>query len=283
MGAGASGHYATLLDRIHTYLLPRSYVEIGVNSGKSLALALPGTRCVGIDPDPKISFPVDEGAQIIASTSDDFFAAHDVSGVLDRQPVDLAFIDGMHLFEFALRDFMNIEPHCHRDSVVMFHDCYPIDQVTSARERTTERWSGDVWKVIVCLKQLRPDLQIATVDVPPTGLGIVTRLDPGSTILRERYDEIVSRFVGLDYDDLHGAKADTLNRVPDDWNAVRSLLPAPYREADRAKLVRRRALRPRPGEPRTAASYVRRWAALTPVGPALRKAKQSLTGRRQPQ
>ena len=42
-------------------------------------------------------------------TSDDFFASHDLAQVLGGRPVDLAYIDGMHQFEFALRDFMNLE------------------------------------------------------------------------------------------------------------------------------------------------------------------------------
>ena len=46
-------------------------------------------------------------------TSDAFFAAHSPSALLGR-PVDLAFIDGMCRFELALRDVLNIEPHCGR-------------------------------------------------------------------------------------------------------------------------------------------------------------------------
>ena len=36
--------------------------------------------------------------------------------------MDLAFIDGLHLFEFSLRDFMNVEKLAHPGSVVVFDD-----------------------------------------------------------------------------------------------------------------------------------------------------------------
>jgi hypothetical protein len=35
-----------------------------------------------------------------------------VRALLGGLPVELGFIDGMHLFEFALRDFMNLERLC---------------------------------------------------------------------------------------------------------------------------------------------------------------------------
>ena len=46
----------------------------------------------------------------------------------ERRP---AFIDGMHLFEFALRDFMNIERHANWWSVIVFDDMLP--RATSTR------------------------------------------------------------------------------------------------------------------------------------------------------
>ena len=49
--------YFDMLDRVHQHLLPRTYVEIGVNNGRSFALALPGTECVGIDPEPPTDIP----------------------------------------------------------------------------------------------------------------------------------------------------------------------------------------------------------------------------------
>ena len=116
-----------LLDRIHCHLLPRTYVEVGVSTGKSLGLALPGTIAVGIDPEPKIRFAIDKSAEIFAEGSDDFFERHDLRQVLRGNDLDLAFVDGMHLFEYALRDFFHLERFSHAESTIMFHDCKPFD------------------------------------------------------------------------------------------------------------------------------------------------------------
>ena len=90
----------------------------------------------------------------------------------------MAFIDGMHHFEYALRDFINIEPLCRTGSVVFIHDCYPIDARSAERDQVTAFWSGDIWRLLVLLKKYRPDLAIHTLGTPPTGLGLITRLDP---------------------------------------------------------------------------------------------------------
>jgi len=49
--------YFDVLRRMHGYLKPRNYVEIGVYKGKSLRLAAPGTRVLGIDPAPRLKRP----------------------------------------------------------------------------------------------------------------------------------------------------------------------------------------------------------------------------------
>src|SRR5437762_7773387 len=104
--AGPRSHYEAL-DFIHVRLLPRTYVEIGVNTGTSLALALPGTRVVGIDPKPRLRNPISRSTKVFPLTSDTFFELWDLDEPLGGRQVDLAFIDGMHLFEYALRDFAN--------------------------------------------------------------------------------------------------------------------------------------------------------------------------------
>jgi hypothetical protein len=216
--------YLDLLDRIHRAVLPRGYVEIGVRDGASLAIALPGTRAVAIDPVPIIDKKHPGHTRVFPLISGDYFASRDLVSDVDRAFLDMAFIDGMHPFEFSLRDFTHIERHAHADTVVLVHDCYPVNEATPARDCTTECWSGDVWRLIACLKQSRPDLRISVVEVPPTGLAIITGLDPASTVLADRYDDLVRRYVDAPYATL-GDKAATLNRIDNDWSKIAPATP----------------------------------------------------------
>jgi hypothetical protein len=224
----AGADYYELLERIHSFLKPRTYVEIGLRHGRSFELAKTATACVGIDPAPNLEHEPRGGARIFQTTSDEFFARHNLAEELGGQTVDLAFIDGMHLFEFALRDFVNVEKYCGRDSTVLVHDCYPVDRVTASRERTTQIWSGDVWKLIVCLKKYRPDLRIGTVAVPPTGLGIIRRLDSRSTALPARLERLYEEFIPYDYGEMEPDKARQLNRVENRWNEIKPILSADW-------------------------------------------------------
>ena len=223
--------YLRILARVHRYLRPATYVEIGVETGASLTAATSGTAIVGIDPNPQLAYPLPEGASIFHSTSDEFFAKHDLCKELGGQPVDLAFIDGMHLFEFALRDFINLEQYCTPTSTVLVHDCYALDERTSDRDRVTRFWSGDVWKLILCLKKYRPDLEVHTIASPPTGLAIIRRLDPKSRKLRDALDSICVEFTSLPYSTLSGDKGGQLNLVASNWLSVKPLLRAERRDA----------------------------------------------------
>jgi hypothetical protein len=226
--------YLDLLRKIHARLLPRTYVEIGVADGRSFSIAQPETLAVGIDPMLGELGAVNQRAQLFASTSDDFFAKHDLRSILNGYPVDLAFIDGMHLFEFALRDFMHLESFCSKESVILLHDCYPGNAKMAGRKPIQPWWAGDVWKLIICLKEYRPDLHVAVVDVPPTGLGILTSPNPASRVLAEHYEEIRQRFVDLDFSVLRDGKEEKLNRVANDWDVVQRLLPRQSYKQDHA-------------------------------------------------
>ena len=215
--------YYGLLRRIHELRQPDLYVEIGVHEGHSLAFVQPGTRIVGVDPAPKVAEPPPD-TTIVAETSDDFFAN---PAALRGEAIDLAFADGLHLWEQTLRDVANLERHSAPASVILIHDCNPIDEVTAARERTTAVWSGDVWKTVVALRHFRPDLQVVTADVAPTGLAIVTDLDPTNRVLHDQFDAIVAAIDPLGWDDLAAADRSTLlGLVPGDWDLLRPLLAA---------------------------------------------------------
>ncbi len=182
---------------------------------------------IGIDPEPPLATPPSPRHRIFRQTSDAFFAANDLAALFDGAPVELALIDGMHHFEFALRDFMNLERYSAPDGTILVHDCYPIDAVTSARERVTDFWSGDVWRLVLALRKWRPELAIHTVAVPPTGLAVVRNLDPASGILAENLERICAEFLAVGYDAIADRKLEALNLCGGDWERVRALLDAP--------------------------------------------------------
>jgi hypothetical protein len=216
--------YLEIISMFHSHLRPRTYLEIGVETGQSIALARRETRAIGIDPEPKITKRLAPATSIRATTSDEYFAAHDVRGDFGGLPIDLAFIDGMHQFEFALRDFINIEKHCTSRSTILIHDCYPLSRHTAERERRTSFWSGDIWRLILLLRKHRPDLSVNVIATAPTGLGVVRGLDPASRVLQERLEEIEREYLALDYSVLDADKPGMLALYPNDWEKVKAIL-----------------------------------------------------------
>ena len=185
-------YYRTFLTEIHRQVQPRAYLEIGVRNGQSLALA----RCpsVGIDPAYSVTAELRCQVALFRTSSDEYFARPDPLAATGGQPFDLSFIDGLHLFEFAFRDFVNAERYSSPGGVVIFDDVLPRNVDEAARVRHTKGWTGDVYPMIDVLARYRPDLVVLPVGTRPTGLLLVTRLDPTSTILADHYDEIMAEF-----------------------------------------------------------------------------------------
>jgi hypothetical protein len=185
----------------------RKYMEIGVRAGSCLA----GVNCPSIGVDPKLVFDRNPmgGKQVLhlyQMTSDEFFARHDPSRIFG-ETIDTAFLDGLHQFEYLLRDFINTEKHCGKNSLVLMDDCLPINIEMTERIHAPEKrldkeiagwWTGDVWKVVSALREFRPDLRITPVDVRPTGSIGVSNLDPQSTVLEDRYFEIIDRYLAME-------------------------------------------------------------------------------------
>jgi len=208
------------LTALHEQLRPRTYLEIGVNDGCSLARS--HAPSIAVDPAFKVTVEMQADVHLVRATSDDFFARPDPLAhfrgrglpPLGTDPgaapaIDLAFIDGMHLFEFALRDFMNVERLTGPASVMVFDDMLPRSVEEAARSRGTREWAGDVYKVIAVLHRYRPDLIAIPVDSKPTGLLVVLAPDSQSTVLRDAYDEIIAANVG---DDPQPVPASVLHR-----------------------------------------------------------------------
>jgi len=216
--------YFRVLARIHRHLRPRTYLEIGVSRGESLACVLPETQVLGIDPAPNLTKPPPANVRIYRETSDDFFAHYSPRAELGGSAVELAFIDGMHHFEYALRDFVNVERACARDSVILMHDCYPLDERTAQREQVTGFWSGDIWRLVLLLRERRPDLTVRTIATPPTGLGIVLNPDPASRVLADHLGELIAEYLAKNFSVLAAGKPAALGLIENRWPVIRALL-----------------------------------------------------------
>ena len=176
-----------LLEGLHKKTRPRTYLEIGIRTGRSMVLSR--CRSIGVDPVFKIDNPIHCDVQLIKATSDDFFAGEEPLAHFDGVPVDLAFIDGMHLSDFALRDFINIEPFMADTGVIVIDDVLPRNGLEAARDRKTEPWTGDVYKVVEALRRRRPDLVVLLVNTAPTGTAVVIGVDQASSVLKDAYAE----------------------------------------------------------------------------------------------
>ena len=187
-------HKYDILAFIHECLDPMLYLEIGVDEGRSLVCAR--GRAIGIDPRPQLALkePLGDQTSIISLSSDAFFREH--ASKLLRPPPELVFIDGMHLFEFALRDFMNVERYASPATLVTIDDIYPCHPTQATRRRRTDSWTGDVWKLLQILQEFRPDLTLLPLNASTTGLLLVAGLDPSNRILWDTYETIIRRYAG---------------------------------------------------------------------------------------
>ncbi len=184
--------YLAFLAQLHEVLRPRSYLEIGVRWGDSLALSR--CRSLGVDPAFRIDKELHTAVELFKTTSDEYFSREDPLAPVGGQRFDLAFIDGMHLFEFALRDFINAERFSRPRSVIVFDDIFPRAVSEASRVPGPHAWTGDIYSLVPVLQRYRDDLLVVPVDTQPTGLLLLMALDPASTVLTDHYTEIVSEF-----------------------------------------------------------------------------------------
>jgi hypothetical protein len=98
-------NYLEFLEFLSRMLAPTSYFEIGTESGQSAA----AFGCDAICVDPRFRLSTDIVQQrtrtlLFQMTSDAFFEKHDTLSFFPSG-IDIAFLDGLHRFEYLLRDF----------------------------------------------------------------------------------------------------------------------------------------------------------------------------------
>ncbi|MBL9050209.1 MAG: class I SAM-dependent methyltransferase [Tabrizicola sp.] len=193
-------NYYRFLKSLHRQVLFDWYLEVGCRAGLSFAPVRGKT--IAVDPYFRAELNIigqKPALHVFQATSDDFFAG----GFLRRNGIKLgaAFLDGMHLFEYLLRDFINTEANADPNGVIMLHDCVPFSFEMTTRDLENlpnGPWTGDVWKLIPILQAYRPDLKLTVLDCRPTGVVCISNLNPKSQVLRKRYEKIVAEYLETD-------------------------------------------------------------------------------------
>ncbi|HEY6505832.1 MAG TPA: class I SAM-dependent methyltransferase [Chitinophagaceae bacterium] len=156
-------------------------------------------------------------------TSDDFFK--DNAGKAIKGKLDISLVDGMHEYAYALNDIQNTLNYLSDDGVIIIHDCNPAKAENACtyeewkKRGYTGEWNGDVWKSIVFLRSMRPELNVFVADTD-YGLGIVTKKPVTPNQVRDRlgsgplpfksFEEIKA----IDFSDFDKKRKEWLNLKP---------------------------------------------------------------------
>lgn len=196
--------WLSLVGRLHALLAPRTYLEFGDGSGRALGLAR--GRAVALA--ERFALPPDfmgdkTFCALVQMSADRFFAGQEPERLLDSAP-DLVVFEEAHRFELALRTLMHLEPRCDGRTLVLIHNVLPPDAHVGRRTEADQAlrdasdhpdwWAGDVWKLVAILQQVRPDLRLVGFPAAPAGLLAISGLDPSSTVLQERYLDLVEHW-----------------------------------------------------------------------------------------
>ena len=166
-----------LINDIAKIIDARSYLEIGVETGLTFNQVKIFQKTAV---DPRFLFDYQRDFRTNLSfheiTSDEFFKKL-AKNEIKNQKFDLVFIDGLHVFEQVVKDFMNVINHMNLGGVIVIDDTVPIDEFSAlpsqkdcyrlrieSGRHNDGSWHGDVYKLIYILsKNEKYKIHIATV------------------------------------------------------------------------------------------------------------------------
>src|SRR5665647_2157764 len=136
----------------------KNYLEIGVFNGH-IFFKIKSKFKIAVDPEFRFDSlrkwgktllnPYNLFNKYFSKTSDDFFN-QDAKELFAHRKIQIALIDGMHEYEYALRDVENTLNNLSDDGVIILHDCNPQ---TKAEGGTFEEWvlrgSRGVWNCLL--------------------------------------------------------------------------------------------------------------------------------------
>lgn len=203
----------------------KNYLEIGVFNGH-IFFRIRSNFKLAVDPEFRFTNmrkwgktllnPYNLYNQYFSKTSDAFFS-EDAPRVIKNKKIDIALIDGMHEYDYALRDVENTLQYLSDDGVIIMHDCNPLTkQAASSFKEWEERkfadtWNGDVWKVILHMQSLRNDVNAFTLDCDQ-GLGIITKGKP-----ERQLNFTEEQIRSLSYEDFNKNRREWLNLKPAEY------------------------------------------------------------------
>ncbi len=197
----------------------KNYLEIGVFNGH-IFFRIKSNFKIAVDPEFRFDKlrifgktllnPHNVHNKYYSKTSDAFFA-EDAPELLKDKPLHIALIDGMHEYDYALRDVENTLKYLSDDGVIIMHDCNPLTkQAASSFQEWKDRefadtWNGDVWKVILHMQSVRDDVNAFTIDCDH-GLGIITKRKS-----EQRFNFTKEQINSFTYEDFERHRKEWLN------------------------------------------------------------------------
>ena len=81
-----------------------------------------------------------------------------------------------------------------------------------------------MWKIIPCLIEDRPDLNVNVIPCPPSGLAIISGFDPKRAKTELSVDSIISKYQGIDFSHIPEDRKTYFNTVDNEWGSISKLL-----------------------------------------------------------
>ena len=194
-------NYLQVLKKLHKKRYD-CYFEIGSQTGSSLKLSC--SPSVAIDPYFQLNDDFvgqKDFCLLFQEKSDHFFNRPLIN--LSGLKCELGFIDGMHLFEYALRDFINLAKISTSKSVFLFHDPMPwtFEMATRDYKAIPENaaWVGDIWKLISIFIEFGMKDYISVLTSAPSGLLAV--VNPEKQLisnLNDNFNEICLKWKNIE-------------------------------------------------------------------------------------
>ena len=180
------------------------YFEIGSRTGDSLSLSQ--SPSIAIDPFYELKKnPIGnkDFCFLFQETSDSFF--ENSLPKIKNFNCEFGFIDGMHLFENVLKDFINLVKISHKKSLILIHDVLPwtFDMATRDYKSLPQGspWTGDVWKLIPIFIEVGFKNYFKILNCAPSGLMAI--LNPNKDLIykfEDNFNKIYAKWLKIKLD-----------------------------------------------------------------------------------